>query len=189
MQAVLNDANEQDCHRLVCLGDIVDGGNENEQVARYVRDHNIDAVYGNHDEFNSLELPQDVADYLKGLPEFINEGKVIYTHISPRPKRNKINSPYEAWNVFDEAGMRLLFVGHVHVPLIYGERCEESSSAMDYPVTHNKRFSLDPNDRYIVSVGAVGYSRDGVPKPRYCIYDTENETVEIRIVAAPVLTF
>ena len=47
LQAVLNDANEQDCHRLVCLGDIVDGGNENEQVARYVRDHNIDAVYGN----------------------------------------------------------------------------------------------------------------------------------------------
>jgi hypothetical protein len=82
---------------------------------------------------------------------------------------------------------RLVFVGHAHIPLIFGEKCAHAASATDYPVPHNERFPLDPTDRYIVCVGAVGYSRDGIKKPRYAIYDETSGTVEMRSVDGPLL--
>lgn len=114
---------------------------------------------------------------------------MLYTHISPRRKRAKITDRYEAWNVFDETVQRFIFVGHVHSPLIFGEKSEEACSAASYPVAHNQLFSLDPSDRYIICVGAVGYPRDGIRLPRYCIYDSENNTLEIRSVDGPVLSY
>jgi hypothetical protein len=71
--------------------------------------------------------------------------------------------------------------------MIFGEKCIHSASATSYPIVHNVPFRLDPADRYIVCVGAVGYSRDGIKKPRYAIYDEAAGTVEMRCVDGPLL--
>ena len=55
-----------------------------------------------------------------------------------------------------------------------GESSEYPCTATDYEVIHDRPFPLDPADRYLVCVGAVGYPRDGIRKPRYCIYDTDS---------------
>ena len=142
--AALADARAAGCGRVLCLGDLVDGGKENERVVRYVRDHDIPTVRGNHDENNALDLADDVRAYLEALPEELREGDVLYTHISPRPKKAKIIDEYEAWNAFDETDARLVFVGHAHIPMLYGERCAHACQATDYPVVPNTPFALDP---------------------------------------------
>ena len=184
---VLDDARAAGCGRVLCLGDLVDGGPGDEEVVRYVRDHGIQSVRGNHDETNSLMLAGDVRAFLDTLPEEIREGDVLYTHISPRPKKAKILDMYEAWNVFDETDARLVFVGHAHIPLLFGEWSGHACQATEYPLSSNAPLALAPDDRYIICVGAVGYSRDGVAKPRYTIYDARAKTVESRAVDAPVL--
>ena len=185
--AVLADARAAGCDRILCLGDLVDGGPADEEVVRYVRDNHIPTVQGNHDETNSLTLAGDVRAFLEALPEEIREGDVLYTHISPRRKKAKILDVYEAWNVFGEADARLAFVGHAHIPLLFGGWSGHACEATEYALTSNAPLALDPHDRYIVCVGAVGYSRDGIAKPRYAIYDAGAGTVESRAVDADVL--
>lgn len=185
--AVLADARAAGCGRVLCLGDLVDGGPGDEEVVRHVRDKYIPAVRGNHNETNSLTLAGDVRAFLDGLPEEIREGDALYTHISPRRRKAKILDVYEAWNVFGETDARRVFVGHAHIPLLFGEWSEHACQASEYPLASDVPLALDPHDRYIVCVGTVGYSRDGIAKPRYAIYDAEVGTVESREVDVPTL--
>ncbi len=189
LMAVLEDAAASLCDTLVCLGDLVDGGFDNEAVVRYVQGNSIPTVLGNHDETNDLDLAPDVRAFLAALPAEIVDGDVLYTHITPRLKKNKINDACEAWNAFDECAARIIFVGHAHIPMIFGAKCPHSASSMDYPVVHNLPFPLNPRDRYIICVGPVGYARDGIHKPRYAIYDESRQTIEMRSVDGPVLRF
>jgi len=185
--AVLADARAAGCGRVLCLGDLVDGGDGDEEVVRYIRDRGIQAVRGNHDEMHSRQLAGDVEAYLRDLPEEVREGDVLYTHISPRRKKAKILDVFEAWNVFGETDARMIFVGHAHIPLLFGEWSERACQATEYRIDSNAPRVLDAGDRYIVCVGAVGYSRDGIAKPRYAIYDAEAGTVESRAVDVPTL--
>jgi len=185
--AVLADVRAAGCGRILCLGDLVDGGDGDEEVVRYVRDHGIQAVRGNHDETHSRPLAADVEEYLCGLPEEIREGDILYTHISPRRKKAKILDVFEAWNVLEETEARMIFVGHAHIPLLFGEWSGHACQATEYPLISDAPLALDAGDRYIVCVGAVGYSRDGIAKPRYAIYDAEAGTVESRAVNVPTL--
>lgn len=185
--AVLADARAAGCGRVLCLGDLVDGGPGDEDVVRYVRDQGIPTVRGNHDETNSLTLAGDVRAFLDELPEEIREDDVLYTHISPRRKKVKILDEFEAWNVFEETDARMVFVGHAHIPLLFGEWSEHACQATEYPLDSNAPLALNTGDRYIVCVGTVGYSRDGIAKPRYAVYDAEAGTVESRAADVPTL--
>ncbi len=187
LNAVLRDAQEQCCTRIVCLGDLVEGGEHNEAVVRLIRDRGITCVQGNHDENNALVLADDVTKFLSRLPGSLTEGDVHYTHISPRRRQRKIDSEVEAWNVFDECLHRIIFIGHVHVPLIFGARSSMATSATHHQVESAKPFRLAADDRYVICVGAVGYGRDGIRKPRYGIWDVDAATIEIRAMDAPVL--
>jgi predicted phosphodiesterase len=189
LQAVLADIEVCRCDRIVCLGDLVDGGNYNDEVVRFIRDNHIVCVRGNHDKYNDLGLAEDARSFLMQLPESVAEDDALYTHISPRKKKNKVSNCIEAWNVFDETPHRLVFVGHVHVPLIFGERCEEFGSATSYDFKYGEPFQLDGEDRHIISVGAVGYSRDRLQKLRYAIYNKRERSVEFRAVDGELLSF
>lgn len=187
--AVVADAQAAGCDRIVCLGDLVDGGAEDEAVVCYIRENRIPIVRGNHDETHSVTLAEDTEAYLRGLPEEIREGDVLYTHISPRAKKAKIIYQFEDWNAFDETIARLIFVGHAHIPLLFGERCSHACQTSEYALPSNTPFVLDSQDRYVFCVGSVGYGRDGIKKPRYGIYDAIAGTVENRVVEASVLPF
>jgi predicted phosphodiesterase len=189
LQAVWRDIEACACDRVICLGDLVDGGDDNDEVVRFLRDAAVPCILGNHDENTALDLAADVRDFLASLPMSITEGDIYYTHISPRASQKKIVDPYEAWNVFDEHSARLTFVGHAHIPLLFGERGAHAATSTDYPIVHNQPFALDPTDRYIVAVDAVGYPRDGIRHPRYAIFDDIAGTVEMRLVDGPVLPY
>lgn len=173
LQAVLADIERQECDRILCLGDLVDGGAQSIEVVQLFQQRAIPVVQGNHDEYPDVALPPDVRKYLSDLPEAIVEGQTIYTHTSPRQRKTKIVDSIEAWKVFEEVPYRRIFVGDLHVPLIFGQQCPDKVSAASYPIPYDEQFQLAPDDRYIVCVGAIGYSRDAYHWLRYAIYDSE----------------
>jgi predicted phosphodiesterase len=185
--AALSDIERQRCDRIVCLGDLVEGGPDNEAVIATIQRLRVPCVRGNHDETNDAELIPASRRFLQALPEYIMEDDVLYTHISPRPKKRKIDHVVEAWNVFDESDFRLLFIGHVHVPLIFGKRSDTFGEAALHPFEYNRPYALSRDERYIVSIGAIGYGRDDVGRIRYAIYDVEAHAVELRAIDGPLL--
>jgi len=187
--AVLADINERQCNRVLCLGDLVDGGPHSAEVVRLVQTQSILCVQGNHDEYPNTPLPPDIEDYLLSLPEAIVEGSVVYTHTSPRGRKSKISEAVEAWNVFEETEYTRIFVGDVHVPLLFGRRCGEKVSAASYPIPYDEEFFLDPDDRYLVCPGAVGYSRDGYHWLRYAVYESDRDSITFHAPDGPILRF
>lgn len=102
LQAVLADINQNHCDRILCLGDLVDGGLQSAEVVKYFQDSSILSVQGNHDEYPGAGLVVEAECFLKQLPEAIVESNTIYTHTSPRQRKAKIINKIEAWNVFEE---------------------------------------------------------------------------------------
>jgi len=109
--AALDDIAAQHCDRVVCLGDLVEGGPDHEQVIATLKAHQIPCVCGNHDEINDLALSASARQYLSELPPYLMEGNLLFVHISPRAKKRPVDSTIEAWNVLDEPGAWLSFVG------------------------------------------------------------------------------
>lgn len=188
LDAVLDDITRQDCDRIVCLGDLVEGGPENDRVVQTLADMGIACVRGNHDENNDVALSAATRAYLAALPEQIAEDDVLFTHISPRPIKRKIDHAVEAWNVFDESAFRLIFIGHVHVPYIFGRRSDAYGESTRHMFEYNRPFALARDDAYIVSVGSVAYGRDKVGRVRYAIWDTQAATIELRAIDGPLLS-
>lgn len=189
LMAVLADSGQQCCDRVLCLGDLVDGGPSSIEVVTLFEERSILCVQGNHDEYPNAGLPQETEAYLQALPEAIVEGSVIYTHTSPRVKKSKIGSVIEAWNVFEETAWKRIFVGDVHIPLLFGQHCIEKVSAAAYPIPYGEEFMLDAADRYIICPGAVGYSRDGYCWLRYAIYDDLRDSITFHAPDGPILVF
>lgn len=187
LTVALKDIEEIGCDRIICLGDLVEAGEGNEEVVQEIIRRRIPCTRGNHDELHDITLSSDAENFLQNLPEAIEEGSIIYTHISPRPGEAKIGNPFEAWNVFDETVYSLIFVGHGHTPLLFGLRNESCAEAKDYSITPNQPLVLNREDRYIVCVGAIGYNRDGSNKIRYCVFDSDLYSVMIRAIGGPLV--
>lgn len=81
---VLEDIVNQNCDSIVCLGDLVEGGSEDEAVIDAIRNQQIPCVRGNHDENNDTLLSDGAKQFLLHLPERITEEDILYVHISPR---------------------------------------------------------------------------------------------------------
>jgi len=202
LKLVLDDIASRQVDRIICLGDLVDGGEENDAVVQEIRNRMSDltpdsvvvnstgfsSVRGNHDETNNCALLKDNQQWLKQLPETIIESDIIFTHISPRPQKKAIKNGIEAWNVFDETNWRLSFIGHLHFPAMFGEVNEDLCEAHSYSVDEGI-YQLDPTDRYIICFGTVGYPRGGGKFIRYGIFDAAANTVEFIKLSGPLLQF
>lgn len=103
LMAALDDIAAQGCDRIVCLGDLVEGGPDNDRVIETLRERGVPCVRGNHDENNDVALSNVTRQFLNALPESIVEDYVLFIHISPRAKKRKIDHVVEAWNVFEES--------------------------------------------------------------------------------------
>lgn len=178
--SVLGDIDQCNCERIICLGDVVEGYSDDIRVVEEIRRRGIQTVKGNHDEYHDGLLPYEIEAYLRQLPEEIVERDIIYTHISPRLKKKSINSDVEAWNVFDECQYRLIFIGHLHVSVMWGQKCKTMLSARFYHIQPNRPYPLRRDDRYIICVGAISQSREILPTISYGIYDDRANTIEIR---------
>lgn len=58
-EAVLRDIESRHVDKIICLGDLVEGGDRNDAVVEFIKNNNIATVRGNHDEINDCSLKQD----------------------------------------------------------------------------------------------------------------------------------
>lgn len=187
LEAVLQDIEKRNCERIVCLGDIVDGGDGDENVIQNLIERGVVMIRGNHDDYPPMMMDPVLQEHLTSLPKDIVEDDIIFIHISPREKELPIKNPIDAWNVFDETDWRIMFIGHLHYTVVFGANGGSSCSAENHSFEYNTPYKLDLDDRYIICPGPIGYSRDDVDKIRYGIYDSKENTIEIRLVDGPLL--
>ncbi|EIJ41231.1 putative phosphoesterase [Beggiatoa alba B18LD] len=177
LKTVFIDIATRSVDRVICLGDLVEGGKYNDEVVEFIKNNQIQTVQGNHDAINPCQLKPVNQRWLDQLPTCFIEEDIIFTHISPRKKKENIIDYIEAWNIFDETTYRLCFVGHLHFPCLYGSQCEFFGESQTYVVDHG-RYDLALDNRYVICFGAIGYPRRGGLFIRYGIYDSKTHSLE-----------
>lgn len=199
---VLNDIEASGIDAVVCLGDNVGYGPEPEQVIRQVRNRNIPCVMGNHEQavsdcrhldwFNpaarkSLQktmplLSKDSINFIRGLKSSL----VIYQSrfVHGFPPDSMYTYLFQASKdtlkqTFREMKERLCFVGHTHKLKLIG---------FDGKVSQHIRLQkgivnhFHKDKKYIVNVGSVGQPRDGNNNAKYVIWNTSEDSLEVRFV-------
>ena len=155
-------------HDSACLGGILPGMS---YAAR-------DAIYWTRDRLGPRER-----DFLAGLPLAVNEEDRLYVHASAdRPEAwTYITGAQEASHAFAATKARILFVGHVHHPLLYFST--PGGEPRTFQPVPGVPLPLSEFRRWLVIVGSVGQPRDGNPAAAFAIYDTDKR--EITYCRAP----
>lgn len=148
--------------RIVCAGDLVGYGPFPDRVVAFLREHQVDAVRGNHDrwalergpggrdEFGGGTPSNDTLEHLRSLPFdlVIGHGTAIavVVHGSPRSDMEFVNRESHAPEVLShdlaKLGCNLLVVGHTHLPMWF--RCPHGlainpGSVVSMPVVKTSR--------------------------------------------------
>jgi len=199
---VLNDIDASGIDAVVCLGDNVGYGPEPEQVIQQVRKRNIPCVMGNHeravsdcshlDWFNpaarkSLQktmtlLSEESFNYIRGMKSSIVIYQSRFVHGFP-PDSTDIylfQVPNHTLNqTFKKMKERLCFVGHTHEVklIVFDGKVSQHISLKKGIVTH-----FHKDRKYIVNVGSVGQPRDGNNNAKYVIWNTSENSLELRFV-------
>lgn len=205
LQAVAAALSKESVDAYLCLGDIVGYGSDPSECIKLVRSLKPRAsIAGNHEwgvlGLTSLDnFSEDARDainwtrsaigpaekrYLK-LFGVIHEDKVFtLVHGSPEdPKSFKyILNIGDAYDAMLSMKNNLCFVGHSHAAGIF----YSDGDIMRY--SKGPAIGVKGGERYIINVGSVGQPRDGDPRAAFCIYDSKENSVEIRRVQYDVKT-
>ena len=198
---VLEDIEEQDVRKVVCLGDNIGYGPEPDEVVRLVEERHIPCVMGNHElglvkpEFLSWfnrsarrsllmtknMLTPDSVEYMRSLPPFLVMSGGLFVHGCPPDRMTTYLfelSDHELESLFTELDQSVVFVGHTH------DLCAVSFDG--HGVRHfglgRGSMNLREGFRYIINVGSVGQPRDGNNNAKYVIWSKEPHAVEVRFV-------
>jgi putative phosphoesterase len=140
-QATLEQLDALGVDQIICAGDVVDGGDQPEQVIALLRDRDIPTVVGNHDRWalrrhddgepehdgdaRKLHLSPGAVAWLKGLPKewrrTIEGVRVVVIHGTPSSDMDGVypeTSGSELERVMERAEADVLIAGHTHVPLL-----------------------------------------------------------------------
>lgn len=131
-----------------------------------------DAIYWTRDQLGPRER-----DFLAGLPLAVDEDDRLYVHASPeRPQEwIYIAGMEDAESAFSATGARIVFVGHVHEPLLYFTT-PGGTLRLFHPVP-GVPLPLSDYRRWLVIVGSVGQPRDGNPAACYALHDSAAGTL------------
>jgi predicted phosphodiesterase len=183
-----------------CLGDTVGYGGSPNECADLVREMAKVTILGNHDAAVSgrmdysyyYEAARQALDvhanmvtaenmaWLKGLPyqHMVTEHNVLLCHGSPvrLEEFEYIFAPEQAREcipIWDKLG-HLTLIGHSHLCKVF------ALTKSGVEELEADTFTLEPEKKYIVSVGSVGQPRDFDNRASYTIYDTDTKTFEFK---------
>ncbi len=156
--------------QIFCLGDIVDGGDDDAECVGILRNNNIACVRGNHDEVHHLSLCDADEAWLQALPLSIEHQGWFMVHDTPRRSINKVSDAVEAWNCFDDTTHKHILLGHAHVPAIY-EYDETKGRVLDNLRTYDDNCVMRSDCRYLIAAPSLAYNRAVNRRPGFCIID------------------
>jgi len=81
--------------------------------------------------------------------------------------------------LFNNTKEQIFFTGHTHkLKLItYKDRI-----VFRRRITKNCTIHLEENQKYLLNVGSIGFSRDAFEASKYAIYDSINKQIIVRMV-------
>jgi predicted phosphodiesterase len=214
LSAVLEAYRRESIDVYYCLGDTVGYGGSPNECATIVRELAAITILGNHDAAVSgrmdysyyYEAARHALDahaamvslenmtWLKSLPYERNlpEHGVLLCHGSPvrLEEFEYIFAPEQArecLSIYDRLG-HITLIGHSHLCKVFALT---RSSVEELPAND---FDLDPDKKYIVSVGSVGQPRDFDNRASFTVFDAVKRRFEfkrieydIELAAAKVL--
>jgi len=214
LSAVLEAYRRESIDVYYCLGDTVGYGGSPNECASIVRELAAITILGNHDAAVSgrmdysyyYEAARHALDahaamvslenmtWLKSLPYEHNlpEHGVLLCHGSPvrLEEFEYIFAPEQArecLSIYDRLG-HITLIGHSHLCKVFALT---RSSVEELPAND---FDLDPDKKYIVSVGSVGQPRDFDNRASFTVFDAVKRRFEfkrieydIELAAAKVL--
>ncbi len=199
LSAILGDVEAQGADEVLCVGDLVGYGADPNECIEAVRGNCSVVVAGNHDwasvgklsleyfnaaarraaEWTEGVLSSNNRRYLLNLPLTAAAGEgILLVHSSPAHPEQwmYLFHPGQAAREFASFSQQVCFVGHTHQPAVFtdngGFHLGESLSD----------FRMGAGTRYLVNVGSVGQPRDGNPKAAYCLFNSEELSLELRRV-------
>jgi diadenosine tetraphosphatase ApaH/serine/threonine PP2A family protein phosphatase len=208
LSAVLEAYRSEHIDVYYCLGDTVGYGGSPNECADLVRTIARRTILGNHDaavagrmdysyyypaardalDAHAAVLSPANMEWLRQLPyiDKLTDINVHLCHGSPVriEEFEYIFAPEQAREllpIWDELG-HLTVIGHSHLCKVFALT---PYSVEELPISD---FSLEPDKRYVVSVGSVGQPRDFDPRASYTVYDSETRTFEFKRVEYDVKT-
>ena len=196
-EAVLHDAAEQRCTHFVCLGDIVGyNANPHECIER-VQSMDCPVVKGNHDEQASqIESSRDLnelaesairwtRDHLSNedkawladlrLQRQVRDFTIVHATLDTPGQWAYVFNNLDAASSFTYQHTPVCFFGHTHVPMAFIR--DEGVRRVKIDQLH-----IETGKKYFINAGSVGQPRDADWRAAYCVYDIENNVVELRRV-------
>ncbi|QGY39415.1 metallophosphoesterase [Pseudodesulfovibrio cashew] len=202
LQSVLVDIDAQGPDEIYCLGDVVGYGPQPQECCDLLRTREMVILQGNHEQgliniHNLTRFNQPARDALRRTREMISEE--TYQWLVSHPKsatahdcRFVHGTPPDSvneyiWNyeesmdeVFSRYQEGVCFVGHTHDLMRFTSKDGQASAKLALPEGETL---LDPGLRHLLNVGAVGQPRDGDPRAKYALFDTDSRILTLRFVS------
>ncbi|HEX3596035.1 MAG TPA: metallophosphoesterase family protein [Polyangiaceae bacterium] len=208
LSAVLEAYTHEDITEYYCLGDTVGYGGSPNECAEVVRGLAKATILGNHDaavagrmdysyyyeaarhalDTHAAMLSLESMEWLRTLPYQLRleQAGVQLCHGSPvrLEEFEYIFAPEQAREclpIFDELG-HITLIGHSHLCKVFAltKHTVEELPPMD--------FELEPDKKYIVSVGSVGQPRDYDNRASFTVYDSDKKRFEFKRVEYDIET-
>lgn len=198
---VLADIAKSNVDSSICLGDMIGYGPDPEAVVTKIRSLEIPTIMGNHELaivdprylewFNPLAresiqktvpmLSRASVEFITGLQRYTVRNEARFVHGFPPDSvityLFQIEEPAFC-NIFEKMEQSLCFVGHTHKMEIVSFG---GGVVMRGPLKKGK-IALSTAKKHIINVGSVGQPRDGNNNAKYVIWDTMDQTIEIKYI-------
>jgi predicted phosphodiesterase len=197
LEAVLEDMQAQNVTHTICIGDIVGYNSNPSECLEIVRALGCPIVKGNHDEeaseerdiahFNQMasdsmrycreQLSAEQKAFLRSLPmqRPVSNFTIVHSTLDAPARWGYVFSALEAEASFTYQRTQICFFGHTHVPHVF----IRDTKVHEF---FYRKIDIKPDKRYFVNVGSVGQPRDGDWRAAYAIYDSTENTIELRRV-------
>lgn len=202
MAAVFKDMEKYQIDQFVCLGDLIGYGDQPEETVNLLMEKKVISVRGNHElamfskryldcfpMFIKQPLLDNIAvlsdksvQYLKNTPDYLKLDNCHFVHGSP-PDRittyiyDVTDDALET--IFNTSDAQIFFTGHTHkLKLI----TYKDNIVLRQSIAKNCTIHLEEDQKYLLNVGSIGFSRDDSDASKYAIYDTLNKCIIVRMV-------
>ena len=200
-EKVLEDIEKCRPDAVYSLGDNIGYGAEPERVVQALIRLQIPSVLGNHELaakepgflswFNpaarkSLTMTFDMLsaeslDCIRGWPTHLTAQSFRFVHGFPPDSPTLYTFQIEnriKRTVLKELPERICFVGHTHALEII---TYDGNALLDVSFQEGLN-RLQPDHKHLINIGSVGQPRDGDVRAKYVIWDSAQETLDIRCV-------
>ncbi|MBF0233168.1 MAG: metallophosphoesterase family protein, partial [Desulfamplus sp.] len=195
----LKDIELQVVDKIISLGDNIGYGADSEAVVQQMIERSIPSVLGNHElacinekvykwyvgdvkrslDYTLSKLSLSSVEYLKGLKVNLSQYLAFFVHgFWPDSVRHYLHqiSNFELLHTFKQMKESICFLGHTHrLSLV-----SHTNGDIQVRPLNPGFVQLDKDKKYIINVGSVGQPRDGDPRTKYVIWDTEKNCLHIR---------